>query len=524
MQYNKSTNENTLSFGGLMYSNDSSLGKIDKNKMIPVSYETSPCTVDLNLNKKCYASQKKKADEFKQRKGMQNQKVLSEKFYSNNIGNNQGLYDNNSKHVGASSNLINCRNYETDKLQNDFESFGHNSCLNDFYSKSNRDISNSNRKSAKSNQKPFTEIMITDVGNGQDNSMKNNNHVGTYAIQCEYNRIQQCKNDHSIDLNSTVKSIASEMNNQNNLGETVNLNVINQIQQSLINKGINPNQNELREAVGTVIGELLKKGQLGNLIKQENPQNYDVKNGYSSNLYSNNSSNIQGFNSNNVTTNKDTINLLEDNDHLFEFYDTNNTQERKSEDQRNNYMARFLKKKGNNNINPVSNQEMKPMNNLIPNYDTNTGYKTKENNKENIHENKFFYENKFYSNSESKKNSTYQPAKENKSSTKKIPFPITFNNHDNGYTSPMKPNNQNTVQKRNTTNKKIQINQKIEENRSKSVKTYSSKEKAPFNIKMDYRQNVHWNRAKTPGLGTYSKVGSKKSSQERRSGMDRYAN
>ena len=46
----------------------------------------------------------------------------------------------------------------------------------------------------------------------------------------------------------------------------------------------------------------------------------EFKNTYNSNLYSNNSSNIQGFNSSNVTTNKDTINLLEDNDHLFDLF------------------------------------------------------------------------------------------------------------------------------------------------------------------------------------------------------------
>ena len=345
---------------------------------------------------------------------------------------------------------------------------------------------------------PFTDVTKQENSSGR-NSYKNiTNHVGTYAIQGDYNKMVPVKYENSIEDNNTNKSITSYLNPeaksvtsveniQNNCNEMLNLNVVNQIQQTLSNKGINHNFNELREAVGTVIQDLIMKGKLGNIVKQEDLQNNESKKCLGNTINSYSSSAVQNFNSSNVTTNKDTVNLLEDNDHLFEnYYDTGDTQNFKSEDKSNNYMARFLKKnKGNGK--PVPNCDFKPISNVIPKYDS--CMKGKENFKQNIQQSHYLNDQKFYSNSEIKPRSTHNSSKDHQSSSKKPHFPINLGNKKNEYNSPMKDNNKNPILNRNTTNKKLNIMKKVEETRSKSLKPSYSRAQSTSNLKYDFASN-----------------------------------
>jgi hypothetical protein len=102
-------------------------------------------------------------------------------------------------------------------------------------------------------------------------NLDSNSQIGTYAIKCQYGNIRPMKFDNSIDETLTNKSQVSEMNlmssnvpSNNNFSDLLNANSIQSIQQGLSLKGLNHNSSELREAVGSIIGDLIKKGKLGN--------------------------------------------------------------------------------------------------------------------------------------------------------------------------------------------------------------------------------------------------------------------
>ena len=86
--------------------------------------------IDFDNNNTGYRNQKRKMDEFNQKKSVENLKTISKQFYSKN--NAKISQDNSQKKRRTSSDLNHNRNFDTEKMQNEFESFGHNSCLNEF--------------------------------------------------------------------------------------------------------------------------------------------------------------------------------------------------------------------------------------------------------------------------------------------------------------------------------------------------------------------------------------------------------